>query len=533
MPITYAPAEPFSALISGGYGRALQNNQDAPLLQRQREAQMQMASADADRRSRDASASADRAFSLEASRFRQESENAQFAGRLDAMDADRGAAANLQRDRFQLQAELNETELSQQEKMRLQRMKNSIGEITSDPTLTDEERRELLSLVKYKVSPLEQRMNKQKLKQEELLTDQKLKDAQLNGALRQMQMKAISGSAEDAMVVWYDPKFIAEESRRIRDEIADAGGIMGAPGGILGGATGIALQPEQIKKMAEQNAILAGAYTRGLRKPDGSFDQEKPVAGSGSAGAGRDQTFKPFNRADHIAEARRAIRDEDKNRKDAELPRREDSEVDRIKAELDFMESEYEASIAKSQAAGGVPTVGKGGRRPQKTPDRHTVFAGVQEGTRGGGIDPERGEDSPGLFGTLFQKGKELREAKTQEGFTLSHFDKSLNKVLFSAGLTEGDKAAARYLVNRGQKIVSQFPDPAERPAPVVEELKLLGENYKKILAKVKEPSNTPVEDRPLGGSPRTGGVAPAVAPQGRPIDEDPEVGRNQDRPLK
>lgn len=237
MPISYEAPQPFVPELSIGYGQAVQANEDAPRLQRaaefaatQRQQAEQfnarMALEAAQLRGAGGRGAGGGDGDLQDAISRRDEmafRGAQFAATQGAAAEQFNAAVQNQRTemeaKFRLQAELNATELSQQERMRLQRMKNAIGEVASDASLTSQEKADLILQLKTGINPLEQRIAKAKLAQEEQLKAAMIDQRRADAAMQQEQMKYWTSSLSDRFHFEPDPKQLASIAEDIKNNM--------------------------------------------------------------------------------------------------------------------------------------------------------------------------------------------------------------------------------------------------------------------------------------------------------------------------
>ena len=202
----------------------------------------------------------------DAMQFRQVVQN--DAGNFTARDAGMVQAQHDQQiSRFRLEAELSQTQLTQQENMRLQRMKNAVGEISNDPTLADDEKAALITQLRTGINPLEHRASMGKLQAEQAMKEAQAEHYQAQASLDIQRMKAMASGAEGRDTFLPDPKALAEIVADIKENHPYAG----------------YLPDEAITEMAKQEAIRQGLGTRGIIQPDGKFE---PFDRGSSRGAG-------------------------------------------------------------------------------------------------------------------------------------------------------------------------------------------------------------------------------------------------------
>lgn len=285
MPISYEAPQPFLPSLSYGYGATLQNNEDAPRIQRANEfavAQRQQARDRANQAAGAVNALAARNSLAAASdngiqdAINNRDANAIRVAQFAANQNDEAArftagaqqAQNDMRSRFELQAELQQTELSQQELMRLQRMKNQIGEVASDATLTDEEKHNFIVQLKTGINPLEHRIAKAKLAQEQMVKDEMVQQRRVQTAQYGEQLKYMAGAAEDHMYFAPDPAALAQATKDI---------IENMPGSSF-------LPREVVGQLARQRVMEQGLGTQMYQTAPGKWVPIK--SGEGGAGKG-------------------------------------------------------------------------------------------------------------------------------------------------------------------------------------------------------------------------------------------------------
>lgn len=133
---------------------------------------------------------ADRMQAAIANRDRMDFEARRFAAGLDAETGMQNLRAHneaaLQDQRIQGQMAMQNNELSQQEKIRYMRMKNALGSVEADPTLTAEEKANMRTMLQSGINPYEQRLARQKVEAQaeanRMLADQRRTQASLNEA---------------------------------------------------------------------------------------------------------------------------------------------------------------------------------------------------------------------------------------------------------------------------------------------------------------------------------------------------------------
>lgn len=271
MPINFQPADPFSPAISEYYGRSMQNAADAPGIAAARQ---RAASAGADASAQMAAinarlfeSDADRQQAAIINRDRQAFEAEKFRTTLGPTARDSfmaNAEADQQRNRFNLQAQLSELELTQQEKIRLQRMKNAIGTIATDPTLTDQEKADFTLQLKTGIDPMEKRNAAARIKSETAQREALIENTRMQAAIREETLKFQAQSFDDKRRVIPDARALAE----ITEEVKSA-----SPG----------LTQEEAGERAKQLAIQRGLYHEWVMSSPGKWEA---VLGRGAPGEG-------------------------------------------------------------------------------------------------------------------------------------------------------------------------------------------------------------------------------------------------------
>jgi hypothetical protein len=275
VPILYETAQPFQGDAYAAYGAAQTQLQAAPEIARlklQGASLRQQGASDAARLQAGLVAGdADRLQGGMESAARQQLANEAFVSSGTPTLRDQyelqGQMA-LQQDRARLQAEMMDLELTTQERMKLSRMKNAVGEIEGDPTLTDEEKADMVGQIKTGISRSEYREQRSRAKAEEQMIQAKVKDFEMQAALQENHLKAVSGGAEDKIVQVPDPQFAKEEALVVRD-----------------------LNPEwtddQVKAAVKEKAIRAGAYREFMPDSKGTLlplDRGRGMSAGGTGG---------------------------------------------------------------------------------------------------------------------------------------------------------------------------------------------------------------------------------------------------------
>lgn len=263
MPIVYETAAPIAA--AGAVGFAQEQAQ-----QRQRSAQMAAAAGQGGgfRGGRDDGFDIQSAIqNRDMMQFRQQQQADSMAP--SARDQFLASAEMTQAThRATLQQQLAQSELSQQENMRLQRMRNAVGEVSADPTLTDDEKSNLILQLKTGIDPLQQRLTKTKLAQETLQKQAMTDSYNQLAALRQAEAKANTQSFEEKTTYWVPPDTIANIVADLKEN-SPLGGMV---------------PPEVMGKIAQEIAMKQGLGVHMMRKSNGDFE---PIQASGGASGSR------------------------------------------------------------------------------------------------------------------------------------------------------------------------------------------------------------------------------------------------------
>lgn len=180
------------------------------------------------------------------------------------------------RQRFQLQAELHGVELSQQERMRLQRLKNSVGEVSSDPTLSDQEKADFISQIKYNIDPLQRRLAQEKLSQEKIVKESMAEQRQAQAAFEKQRLDIMAKTVADRV------QFIPD-STQLAAVVEDFTKNVGPP---LTAMFGADVAKRMIGEMAQQEALKQGLGTHAYLQPDGKLMPMKGENPDGSPSSG-------------------------------------------------------------------------------------------------------------------------------------------------------------------------------------------------------------------------------------------------------
>lgn len=167
MPITFQQPEPMAPAISQGFGATQQFSQDLPTIQRARDTIAQQYAIAAQLHQRQLESLQHSEDQAATRRQQQDQFNAgqspsmrdlylsgqQMAGQAMQIEGQQ----NLQRQGFQLQAQLSQTQLTQSENLRLQRLRNAVGEVNAREDWSDQEKQDAIVLLSTGINPLAQR----------------------------------------------------------------------------------------------------------------------------------------------------------------------------------------------------------------------------------------------------------------------------------------------------------------------------------------------------------------------------------------
>lgn len=271
MPITFEPAQPFAPSISAYYGSAMQNDADAPrLLAARQQAQanaMQGYGGGGGGGGGGGNSIQDAINQRDTNRMRADEFTAQLETGVQRDQFEAQVQGAAQRQRFDLQAQLQDVELSQQEKMRLQRMKNAVGEVSVDPTLTDQEKSDMILQLKTGIDPFQHRLATQKMQIDKLQKDAMVQELQSRAAIEQQTSKFRANSFEDNQRYVPHANVLAQY---VEDEVTANPGI----------------DPKQAEANARARAIKEGHYDHFIQESPGKWQRQDPRKGGDAEGGG-------------------------------------------------------------------------------------------------------------------------------------------------------------------------------------------------------------------------------------------------------
>lgn len=180
------------------------------------------------------------------------------------------AAGQMQQQKYSLEAELADTQLSQQEKLRMSRMQNAVGDVSSDPSLSDEEKADMISQIKTGLSPLDARAKRANVLAQEQQKNAAAEAADAQAALRQRELTALGKTADQRQSISHDPTQLAAITAHLDSVLPPYSIFQGGP----------AARQAHIEQMAKAESIRQGTYSLIQTSPDGK--SESIIKGPGS-----------------------------------------------------------------------------------------------------------------------------------------------------------------------------------------------------------------------------------------------------------
>lgn len=372
-----------------------------------------------------------------------------------------------QQQAAQLQAQLQQTELTQAENMRLTRMKNAIGDVQNDPTLSTEEKNGLTLQLKTGIDPYEKRQQMATLKAQEQLRQSQSDENDAQTAFKNRSLKISAMSAEDRRTFDADPSALAEITADIQKSHPN-------------------MPLKEAGKLAKETALAQNLGVHGVLQPDGKIEYNthlnpdgSPLGGkgssSGAAGGGTGGgpvhptglTPKDYvgqlRDAHKQAETEQHMQEEENGLKKTVHPQTIEWKNERVRQILE------QAGLPPNMQAfmAQMPLPQKKGYDRSKTPwgkkDMATVATPAPPDT---GTGPEK---------------------------PLSVLDQEHDKVQSAEGLNPDEKTAATYLLAASRKLISDYPIPDKRPQHVKDQLANYNRNYEQLAKKIKPPGPSPV----------------------------------------
>lgn len=405
--------------------------------------------------------------------FRMAAQGQETQARFDALRANQEGELAMQNQRFQLQAELQQVELSQTERMRLQRLKNAVGEVSADPTLTDVEKADLIQQLKFNVDPLQRRLSQERLKQEQMVKESMVEQRRADAALKEEAAK-VHASGFDARTHYYvDPQTLAAITEDFKKN---------TPMSHL-------IPPAAFEQMARQEAMRQGLGKPFFQQSPGKWEAIGPGAAGRDMGGDGDGTGRGTGRGgtDHpsglTAQEYSRLHGDAAHTVDRRIAAKErDGETVSDEVRQQMIERELEARL------GGLKKYAE--QAPQKQQKGYaSPFAPAAAAKPAGPIAP-----------------MEVRTAA---------LDRLADRVNVSA-LDPQQKAEANGFLKSAQKLIAQYPDPATRPREVQAQIEQIAKAFEQY-----EPKIVKQEDAARMRS----NVASGVIKKGEPVPDGYTVG--------
>lgn len=220
MPVRYEPSAPVAAA-----GNIYEQNYALQLQRQNAEQQAQMAAA-ASHGGGGGGYGGGGGFDIQSAiQHRDQMQFAQERDNLNRNTVDAGqqfqanVAQKMQRDKFKLEAELSQTQLSQQENMRLQRMKNAIGDVQNDATLSSEEKADMVTQLKTGIDPLARRQAAAKLAMDQQQKEAMAEQYNAQAALRKQEAEVTGKTAKERTSFVPDPKHLSDIVADLQDKV--------------------------------------------------------------------------------------------------------------------------------------------------------------------------------------------------------------------------------------------------------------------------------------------------------------------------
>ncbi len=359
-----------------------------------------------------------------------------------------------QQGRFELQAQLHDVELSQTERMRLQRLNNALGMVAADPNLSEQDKADYVSQIKYDIDPLKRRLAQEKLQQEKMVKESIAEQKTFQAAHEKQRLDIMAKTGADRHVFIPDTQALSQ----IADDISK-----NLPGGMI-------LSNEEISKMAHQEAINQNLGSSFIIQPDGKLEAVKPEGGAGAAGKGKGSADHPlgittedFNKmyadvVSHIDKRLSTKKKTDIGGEEFAFPQDPETRKRMISDELDARRQALEEFTKQSTAK---PKGYQSRFKPKEKPQGMAAAAAPDAPPGGGAPAP----------------------------VPIAALDDDAGRIQKSSAITDDEKLAAQFMLRKAKEIAKKYPDMTSKDVPdeVKKELKAIGENYEKIISKVKK----------------------------------------------
>lgn len=364
------------------------------------------------------------------------------------------AAASQQQQNFQLQANLQAVELSQQEKMRLQRMKNAIGEVEADGSLSAQEKNDLIMQLKTGIDPLQHRLAAQRVQIEQMQKEEMVKQYQMRAALDEQKLKVHTAKFEDRMTYFVDPSVMS-------GIIADFKASL--PMSEL-------IPPQQLEEMARQEAIRQGLGRPMFQQEPGkwtSVDELFPPAGK-DKGPTHPSGLSPM---DYLAAREKA---ETQAHREQQLTTEGDIPGTKKPVHPQTIEWKNERTRQIMQSL-GLPMDMNEYNKGMTQQQGKGVYKSPFGQTPPGAAPPPGQTPPPGA-------------APPPPAVAQAEIGRDKQFIQTATGITEDERLAATFLLAETEKIMQKYPNPKDLPAEERRKLVEYSENLKKITAKAKPP---------------------------------------------
>lgn len=393
-----------------------------------------------------------------------------------------------QADRFRLQAELQQTELTQAEQMRLSRMKNAIGEVASDPTLAEDEKAAIITRLRTGIDPLEQRLVRSRLAAEAQMKNQHAELFEFQAAARKREADIMAKSAKERMHFEPDPTALSEITEDILSTIAPEARKF-LPEGF-------------VERAAQAEALRQGLGTSMYIQPDGKLvplGESKTKA----SGTGQQKPTPPFDVSKEWREAwrqaelaqKRSRKEKDSEGKDVTVFENPQDEKWRQNRAEELFDTAFEAyTTKKAQADAEAPV--QGGRYNPKA----ASWRKGQQPPAQAQPNQEVASDATG------------DKAEAPIGHRMESLKQSQEQVMAS-GIPPEDKVKASNAMAEAQHIISTYPVRKTRPEAAQKRLDELADSIDAIMKSVK--LGQPIPAIAMPPKPAAGGGDKPFTPRG------------------
>lgn len=367
------------------------------------------------------------------------------------------------RQRFELQAQLHEVELSQQERMRLQRLKNAIGEVSSDATLTDQEKSDYVQQLKYNIDPLQRRLSQEKLQQEKLVKDSIADQKTAAAAFEKQRLDVLGKSTQDRMSFVPDATSLAEATDDITANVGEK----------LTAQFGPERAKAMIAQMAQEEVLKQGLGSHFIMQPDGKLMPLDGHSGMKSDGDGSGKA------ASHSSDDHAKLYDRASAQVDKERSRRKPKEDGSDSQEWLHPQ---DAESRNKMIAGEIANIQKhmeGAPRPAGKKAYTSKYAAAQAATAAPSTQVAAAAAQPGQ--------KPPTKERTEEDIAEDH-----RKLILNTDLPDADKERATNILWEARTIAKHFPLGKEVPKEIKERKAKLVRDYEELTRRGQKPISAP-----------------------------------------